>query len=276
MTTAPEPRWPDSDAGFTLVELIVAMMLSVLVLLAILTTLDGFSSNVSRQARKTDANEQVRKAMDRIVTDLRQAASIVRADSNDLIYTVADSSSVTRYERVCLDASSRLWRTTTTTPITLPTSTCGTAGSGTGKIAALVSSNSSANPIFRYNSTVLSEVRSVGLTFALNAGTRGRTDVSTLRASTFVRRQSEASLALPPNPISTSCSSTGQPTLTLAASAGSATVSYVDVTGSPVGTTASAGTGVVLPVTTNSTTIVANITSGGLVSQILKTIECPV
>ena len=63
----------------------------------------------------TDANDQVRKTMDRIVADLRQAATIEVAGSSDLVYTVTDSATATRRERICVDTAKQLWRSSVTT-----------------------------------------------------------------------------------------------------------------------------------------------------------------
>lgn len=263
----------DGESGFALVELVVAMAISIVVLFGILLTLDSFSSNASRQTRVTDANDQVRKVMDRIVSDLRQAATIDVAQDDNLIYTVIDSATQTRRERICL-ASGQLWRTSATSPISL-TGACPTAGSDSSRIASLASSNTTTNPIFRYDSATAADVRSVGLTFALNAGAAGRPHTSTLRASTFVRAKSETALPVGPGDIATSCSSTARPTLTLSSSVGSYSVSYTDIDGSQSSKVA-AGVGVQLPIATASTTVVANVTSSsGLISRVLKLIECP-
>lgn len=58
------------EDGFTLVELLVAMSISLIVLFATLQSLDLFSSNAASQTRVTDANDQARMTMDRIVRDL--------------------------------------------------------------------------------------------------------------------------------------------------------------------------------------------------------------
>ncbi|MBA3746958.1 MAG: prepilin-type N-terminal cleavage/methylation domain-containing protein [Solirubrobacterales bacterium] len=275
MTHTTDTHKHDRQAGFTLVELVVGVGLAFIALLAILLTLDSFSSNTSRQTRRTDANDQVRRAMDRIVSDLRQAATIEVAEPNNLLYSVKQSATVTRRERICLDAANNLWRSSVTNHSYSFLASCPSPGSSAAQIGTLVSANTASNPIFRYDAAPPG-VRSVGLTFALNAGTRNRNDVSTLRASTFVRAKSEMSLGVPRGAITTTCSSSGVPTLTLSSSVGPLNVSYTDTDGSPIGTTVSSGIGVTLPVTTTSTTVVANVTSsGGLVSQILKTIECP-
>lgn len=266
-----------AEAGFTFVELCLVMTLSTVVLIGILGIFDNFTSNAARQTRMTDANEQVRRTMDRIVSDMRQAQTIEVADPNDLVYTVADAASEFRRERVCLDASSRLWRSSVTTatapavPIAAGTA-CPTSGSGAFQITRLRSANSASNPLFTYDAATAADVRSVGMTFALDAGNHGRTDVSTLRASSFVRARSETALPVGGDDIETTCSDSGIPTLTLSAGVGPLNVSYTDIDGNALGAGA-AGSAVVLPNGTN--TVVANITAAsGALSQVVKTLAC--
>lgn len=269
-----EPRL-GSEGGFTLTEVLVAMTLGVIVLFGILSVFDTFTRNAARHTRVTDANDQVRRTMDRIVSDLRQAQTVEVADPNDLVYTVADAATEFRRERICLDESGGLWRSSVTTaaapavPIASGT-TCPTSGGA--PITSLRSANSVANPLFTYDAASAADVRSVGLTFALNAGNRGQTDVSTLRAGSFVRARSETALAAGPGDIETTCSDSGIPTLTLAAGVGPLNVSYTDIDGNALGAGA-AGSAVVLP--NGTTTVVANITSSsGALSQVLKTLAC--
>lgn len=277
MTCArPLTRRLHDEGGFTLAELLIAATLGIVVLFGILSLFDNFSSNAARQTRITDANDQVRRTMDRIVSDLRQAATIEVADANDLVYTVSDSATAIRRERICLDGSSRIWRssvTTTSAPTPMSSGTaCPTAGSGAAQVTALLSGNSASNPMFTYDSATASSVRSLGLTFAFNAGNRGRTDVSTLRASSFVRAKSETALPVDDDDINTACSNSGVPTLTLSAGVGPLNVSYTDINGNSLGAGA-AGSAVVLP--NGTTTVVANITSSsGALSQLLKTLAC--
>lgn len=265
-----------SEAGFTFVELSLVMMLSTVVLLGILGVFDSFTSNAARQTRITDANDQVRKTMDRIVSDVRQAQAIEVADRNDLVYTVRDSATGYRRERICLDSSSRLWRSSVTTasaPAGIGSGTpCPTSGSGAFQVTRLRSANSASNPLFSYDSASAAGVRSVGLTFAIDAGNPGRTDVSTLRASSFVRSRSETKLPVGPADIQTKCSESGTPTLTLSAGVGPLNVRYTDIDGNALGASA-AGGAVVLP--NGTTTVVANITAAsGAISQLMKTLAC--
>jgi type II secretory pathway pseudopilin PulG len=276
MTTSADPPRLAGEGGFTLVELLVAMTLSVLVLVGILTTLDQFSSNAARQTRVTDANDQVRRAMDRIVADVRQAKTIQFADADDLVYTVAASETTTRRERVCLDTSRRLWRSSVVydaVPAAIASATpCPTPSVGAARITTLISSSST---LFTYDSPTPDSVRSVGLTFALKAGTVGHTDTSVLRASAFRRAKSETATA-PPVTVTTSCNSADVPTMTLTSSAGPITVKYTDTAGNVLGTGAGATTSVLLDrATPTTTTVLANITtSTGIVSELVQVLTC--
>lgn len=265
-----------SDDGFTLVELLAAMAISLIVLLATLTTLDTFSRNASQQTRITDANDQVRAVMDRVVADLRQAASIQVAGATDLVYTVTESGSAIRRERICVDSSKYLWRSTVTaaSPATIAAGTaCPTAGGGAFKITQLKTANSASNPLFRYDSATASSVRSVGLTIALDAGNGGRTDTSVLRASTFVRAKSETAAPIDDDDLETTCNDSGQPTLTLSSGVGPLSVTYTDLDGNALG---SADAGSSLTLTGAGNTVIANITStgAGIVSQLVREISC--
>lgn len=276
MTRASDRRQPDAEAGFTLVELVVAMAISFLVLAAILTTLDTFSRNAARQTRVTDANDQVRGVIDRIVSDLRQAATIEVARRNNLVYTVTDSATQTRRERICRDSSGRLWRLSVVFFAPPAPMAAGTACPGSASatlITQLTSANSSSNPMFRYDSSTPGSVRSVGITIALDAGNVGRADVSTLRASAFVRARSEGAPPVDADDLTVACDTAGRPTLTLSSSVGHALdVQYTDVSGNALGT---AEPGSHLTLSGVSGTIIANVTSSaGLVSQLVKVISC--
>lgn len=61
--------------GFTLVELLVAMMLSLIVFGASLTILESYLRQSSAAAKRLDAQDQARLAIDRIVRDLRNVSS---------------------------------------------------------------------------------------------------------------------------------------------------------------------------------------------------------
>jgi type II secretory pathway pseudopilin PulG len=273
MTTRARLR---QESGFTTVELLTALAMLLVVLVAVLVTLDGFTANAGRQTRITDANDHVRKTMDRVVADLRQAATVEVAEPNDLVYTVVESGTQTRRERICLSSGGRLWRQsflTTNAAATAMSSgnTCPTGAGTSSQIANLQSGNSATDPLFSYARTGTT-VRSVGLTFSLQSGEARRPVSSTLRASTFVRAQAETAPPINAGDISTTCDDTGQPTLTLSSSVGALNVSYTDMDGNALGST-SAGSALEL---SSDGTIIANITgSSGIVSQLVKVLECP-
>lgn len=271
------------QTGISAVEMTLVMFLGLIVSFAVLTTFDNFGSSASRQSRVTDANNQVRNIMDRIVSDLRQAATVEVADANDLVYTVADAATETRRERICLDSSGQLWRASMTyapAPATVPGAAvamatpgaqCPTVSTNAVHITELRSRNSVSNPIFHYDSATAANVRTIGMTFALDAGNAHTNDTSTLRASAFRRAKGEAAAPIDQDDIDAACGSSG-PLLTLDSSVGTASVTYATVGGTSLGT-ATAGTALQLPATT--TTVVATVTaSSGAVTQILKKLAC--
>jgi prepilin-type N-terminal cleavage/methylation domain-containing protein len=281
MVRAFHDRERHGEAGFTLVELLVAMTLSLIVLFALLQTFDAFSTSAARQTRVTDASDQVRATVDGVVRELRQAQTIEVAGPNDLVYTVTDSAAHTARVRLCLDAAtSRLWRSSVTTinppavPIAAGTA-CPTAGSGAYQVGRVLrSSNSTTNPIFRYDSGLPAKVRNVSITLALDAGNAGHADTSTLRTSAFVRARAETAPAVTRNDIDTSCRSTHEPVLTLAAGVGAGTtVSYTDLDNNSLGDAIAAGTPHQLPA--GASTVVATVTSAlGAITQIVESLGC--
>jgi type II secretory pathway pseudopilin PulG len=259
------------DEGFTLVELLVGITVSMIVLLATLTSLDMFSSNAAQQTRITDANDQVRFVMDSTVTDLRGASVILKAQDDDLAYAVPVSSTATRVERLCI-LSEELYGSSTpndATP-TAPTGAC----SGT-KIATLKSTASTA---FTYDGASSSAtpalVKNVGLTFSLDATQTGKPAISTLRAS--AGRRSAGTLPVGPGDIVPVCNASGA-LLTLsvsaadAASLGPLTVTYATSGGVSLGTT----TGTSLQIAAGITSVVATVTNAvGATNTISKDVEC--
>jgi prepilin-type N-terminal cleavage/methylation domain-containing protein len=79
--------------GFTLVELLVAMALSLVVFGATLTILDSYLRQSDAAAKRLDAQDQARLAVDRIVRDLRNVSSplttpklLERASPYDVVF----------------------------------------------------------------------------------------------------------------------------------------------------------------------------------------------
>src|SRR5688572_28235076 len=213
MTTIADIR--RRDEGFTLVELLVGITVSLIVLLATLTSLDAFSSNAAHQTRVTDANGQVRQVMDRTVTDLRGASLILRAQSTDLAYAVPVSSTATRVERLCIDTNELYGSAAPddATPVA-PTAAC---SAGT-KIATLKSTSATG---FTYDGATSAAtpgtVKNVGLIFGLTIDQAGKTATSTLRASA-ARRAATAVLPTSNDDVVPTCNAAGA-LLTLSVSA---------------------------------------------------------
>jgi len=257
------------DDGFTLVELLVGITISMIVLLATLTSLEAFSSNAAHQTRVTDANGQVRTVMDATVTDLRGASAILRADAADLVYAVATTSTTTRVERLCV-ASGELYGSSTIVSGTLaaPTAACDTGS----KIATLKSTASTA---FTYDGAALSAtpalVKNVGLTFSLTATQAGMTAISTLKAS--AARRSAGTLPLTGGDVVPVCNAAGA-LLSLSASVGDlgpVSVTYANEGAISLGTPS----GNTLQIPEGITRVVATITdAAGATNTIEKDIEC--
>ncbi|MCW2999450.1 MAG: hypothetical protein JWN65_2999 [Solirubrobacterales bacterium] len=261
--------------GFTLIEVLVAMTISLVVTLATLQGLDAFVTSTGQQTRATDANAQVRSAVDRLVDDLRGAAVIRSAAATDLVYSVSEPSGM-RTERLCVGGAAILYRSSSMISTT-PGTACGTVGTGwiQSPVATLPAT---ATTGFTYDGASASAtpalVRSVGLTIGLNTTTNGRTSSSTLRASATLRR-SAGTLPIGPGDLDASCTSNGTLlSLSVGAIGGLSTlgVSYATTGGVSLGS----GTGsspVQIPA--GITAVIATITdAAGVTDSIRKTVEC--
>lgn len=277
MTTDRRPSTPPGvDDGFTLIELLVAMVLSLIVLLATLQTFDAFNSSAAQQTRQTNANDRARATMDRVVDDLRGAAVIRTAAATDLVYSVALTSG-TRTERLCV-ANGVLWESSSTSS-TVPGTACGTAGTGwTQSNVATVPATTTTG--FTYDGATSSvtpaTVRSVGLTFNIDASGGGKTASSTLIGSASLRRTT-GQIPLTDSDITVTCTASG-PLLSLsAAAAGSVSalgllgVNYAASGG--ISLNAVGSSPVQLPKTV--TRVVAKVTDSlGVTTTLVKDVQC--
>lgn len=260
---------PHREDGFTLVELLVAITVSLIVLLATLTSLDAFSASTAHQTRVNDVNGKVRSVMDDTVTDLRRASLILKAGATDLAYSVPVSSTSARIERLCVDGNELYGSSTVTSgALAAPTAACNT---GT-KIANL---KSTASTGFTYDGASSAAnpalVKNVGLTFSLYAEQAGRTATSTLKAS--AARRSAGTLPITPGEIIPDCNADGA-LLSLSASAGDLgplTVTYATDGGVEIGTPVTGG----VQIPEGITRVVARITdAAGVTNTITKDLEC--
>ena len=257
------------EAGFTLVELLVGMVLTVIVLFATLQSFDGFTSGAAHQTRLTDANDQVRRTMDRTVADLRGASVIVRASASDLVYQVAEPAGV-RTERICV-SSGNLYASTGTTP-TAPAAPTGTCSS----LTRLVRLRSTASTGFTYDgassSATPATVKNVGLTFSLDATTGARIGSSTLQAS--AARRASSGLPITDGDLDATCNAGGALLslgVDLPGLLGPLTVTYANSGGVSLGTP----TGTTLQIPEGITTVFATVTdAAGITKTIRKDVEC--
>lgn len=267
--TRPSGQLPAREDGFTLVESLVVMAVAIVVLLATLQTLDAFSSNQARQSRVVDANDQARRTMDQIVREVRNASGILRAGPNDLVFASLDYPNTPRYDRVCLAASGGLYRersTTTDDPGgSCPSTVAGWSG---GKTTTMASTNSATAPLFRYDKPAAASVRSIGLTFSLDATSGGRPGGSTLRASAFLRRQVERPPVVAPGDIQATCTPSG-PLLNFGL--------LTNLVNGPVSVVANGlvPSGGALQLTNSVSSVVATITNAvGLTTVVTKDVKC--
>jgi type II secretory pathway pseudopilin PulG len=77
------PRWRRDDAGFTLVELLVAMSVLMVVVTVSMSVLRASAAATKTATQVQDVNEEARQAINRMSRDLRQAKSIVTAVNPD-------------------------------------------------------------------------------------------------------------------------------------------------------------------------------------------------
>ncbi len=275
------PNLAHQEDGFSLVEVLVAMSVSIVVLLATLQSLDVFTSEASEQTHLTEANEEVRSRMDRVVRDLRGASVIRTASATNLVYSVPDAAGY-RSERICVD-SAELYGFSVLNSI--PTAACST---GT-RIARLKATTRTAFTFDGVTPTAATPVtaatvKNVGLTFSLEASS---TRSSTLKSSAAVRRTVATIPAGPPDaPVS--CGEDG-PLIRIGIGVGysedveldgigSLNVSFTTSTGVTItGGTIDPDTGSALTLLPEGvTSVVAKITDSlGIVRALIpKTVEC--
>lgn len=265
------PATLEGEDGFTLVEMLAAMVVSMIVLFAILQSLDVFTQNTARQTRLTDANDQVRLAMDRTVSDLRGASVIITATATDLAYSVAEAANV-RTERLCL-SSGYLYRSTSTSA-TVPAAPAAACSTGT-KLGPLKATNASA---FTYDGVAAPAnpalVKNVGLTLSLDASGGGTTRSSTLKAS--AARRSAGTLPITDDDLNSKCGPTG-PILSLSAgipNVAGLTVTYADAGGVALGVGAGTAS-TTIPLVSGTVNVVATVTDAlGVTNIIHRSIEC--
>jgi prepilin-type N-terminal cleavage/methylation domain-containing protein len=217
------------DEGFTLVELLVSMLLMTIVLGSVLTTFDGFNQHAARTTRNLESQDAARRAVDRIVDEVRNATSasvptlvpLERAAPYDLVfqsigYGAATTGNPTRRIRVryCLDTADaangkliRQSRTFTGAPTQLASTdtACPLAGWDSTSVVAdrVTNRHGGANrPLFSYR---FNPAASTSLTELVGVSTSAFVDVtpgvaappeSVLRSGVILRNANQPPLSL--------------------------------------------------------------------------------
>jgi prepilin-type N-terminal cleavage/methylation domain-containing protein len=184
-------RLIEDERGFTLVEMLVGLVISMIVLGAVLKVTENFQSISRATTDRNEAEDVARQVVRAVSRNLRNASSpgtsgsgIERNAATDLVFQAVDpltasggsnSYSVQRV-RYCLDSSNpqygRLWKQTqtwtTASPPALPATTaCPDSAFGTQNAVASWISNASSGgtsrPLFTYDSETLANITNVGL-----------------------------------------------------------------------------------------------------------------
>ena len=218
------------ERGVTLIEMLLASVLSLLVMGASLAAFDGLQGNHKLTEQHNEAQDVTRQQTDRLARELRNLASPSQLTSDlsaqpqavdvaadyDLVFRVvndvrpAGSLNAANVKRVryCLNnttpANGVIWRqtqiwTTAATPALPSTAACpGTGWSSAGKryIGNVANRIGGQNrPVFTYNSTDLQRISKVRTTLYVDP-TPGRSPVETrLSSGVFLRNQNRVPAA---------------------------------------------------------------------------------
>jgi len=192
------------EAGVTLVEMLVVLVVSAVVMGATLTTFTQFEQTTGSNQMLNDAQNQVRVGLGGLARELRNMASptnelpraVVVAEDSDLVFQSV-SSTQTRRVRYCYSASAKeMWRQVQHEPFTFPASgSCPDMAWGSQR-AAVDNVVNGVRPVFSYNATELTAITEVAATFYVdvNESTKRPSETS-LQTSVFLRNQNRSPVA---------------------------------------------------------------------------------
>ena len=210
-----------SEAGFTLAELMIGMLLMLIVLSASLATLEQFTHLGKRGERQVDLQEQARQASRQISRTLRNVAGssetsdvIERAEPYDLVFKIVDETGGSagdndqRLQRVryCLDDSDpssavvreQVQNWTTSTVPDMPTGTaCPDAGWGSSRVLAEKITNVAAGadrPVWSYRYTD-GQVSATTIELFMDDNLASDPAEEVLRTGVFLRNQNRPPVA---------------------------------------------------------------------------------
>ena len=202
---------PGERGEVSLTSVLMACTLLVVVLGATLGMFEGFIAKAGDQTRRTDSQDAARSAVDRIARDLRNLASptpdqpqaVDLALGRDLIFKTVDSAGPnaglnatnTKRVRYCLDGAGSLreqtqtW-TTATIPAVPSASGCPAAGWDPGSaIAATSLVNGTTDPVFTYNSAVLTDISAIHVELLVDTDVARLPPATSLSTGVFLRNQ---------------------------------------------------------------------------------------
>jgi len=284
------------EDGFTIVELLVSMTISLVLVFAALAGLDTFNSGAANSTRLIIGEDAARTNVNRIVGLLRNAgvpsplaggaqpATIVSAAANDLVFRSSawpGESGVgvagTHVIRMCLDTATRtFWRDGLhygTAGPTTPGAACPSVATGwTHAPIATNVVNSAAQPVFRYGTG--SPVRTVGISLRIESGSLATSRPLVLHSGGVLRGALAPQVSA--SDITVGACEAGKALLTLAGAAAGATADGAKLSAPTVPNAITAGPGKLLvPATGTPVDIPITITNVlGLQTLLLKQVSC--
>jgi prepilin-type N-terminal cleavage/methylation domain-containing protein len=208
-----------AEDGFTLSEVVIAMAISLILLLATLATFDVFTSNTVKNNNLTAAQDAARGELDAMVGNLRNASSstgstvVLRAGASDLVvntdrpgYGFTATTPAQGTARYCLDsaANGKLWFNWTATPNTLPSATC--PASGWSQRVLLTNTRNQANnqALFSYDTPTLTALRGARMNLLTAIGTDA-TKSTRLQSAVSIRSLQNTTTSIDPTPVTATC-----------------------------------------------------------------------
>jgi type II secretory pathway pseudopilin PulG len=211
------------EAGWTLVELLVTMALMLLVLGAIMTSLEQTQAADRTNAVQNEIAEGLRAGTDRAARDFRNAGNsplaptspIERAQPNDLVFETVDpagpgsgtNAASVRRVRYCLELSNperaKLWRqllrspTTALPPLSSATG-CPDPSFGSQTVVSDLISNDAkgqSRPAFSYDASVLKDITAISLNLFGDTDPSRNPLEQSLSTTLFLRNQNRAPAA---------------------------------------------------------------------------------
>ena len=210
------------EDGFTLSELLVAMMLMVIVMSATLLVLDNFVTAGKRTDRRVDMQDSARNASRQIARSLRNLAAspdrpgvVERAQPYDLVFRMVDrpradaamNTRNLRRVRYCLNVEdpdrgrlieqTQRWNSTSAPPVPAATECPGAGWSPDPRLVADRVTNRATGvdrPLWTYGQTG-GQISSVKLNLFMNMEPKVRVREVGLRTGVFLRNQNRAPTA---------------------------------------------------------------------------------